>query len=163
MNTDNSVNTQVFIDVSSHAAKRRTLRRLVKVTVALTALCVVQHVFWSLPQDFQQAVDKQWETMSQRRLLIFAVAACLLCGCGIVGLFKLWHFKSEGAVLLCFYQFIPPYPVTGRMAWASTESAVYTGSLTDLAVGMLLLFCWTQPDVFEPSRESPAPTPDTGT
>lgn len=161
MSTSNTLTPQPWIDVSSHEGKRRTLRTLIKAVVVLTVLYFASDFFWPLPKEFQQVVDQQWETMPQRRLLIFFGLGCLLIGCGIAGLWKLWNYKSEGTVLLCIFTLVPPFPMTGLWATAATGTAVYLGTLSELAVGMLLLFCWTQKDVFEPAREAAVPVQET--
>lgn len=162
MTMTENVTMQSWIDVSSHEGKRRTLRTLIKAVVVLTALYYASDLIWPLPKAFQQPVDQQWEAMPQRRLLIIGVAACLLIGCGIAGLWKLWNYKSEGTFLLCIAMLVPPFPMTGLWGMATTGTAAYLSALGFLAVGMLLMFCWTQRDVFEPAPAVSPPLHEAG-
>lgn len=153
MSSPDSTATKPWYDISTRDSRRQTLRTLIKAVIVLTALWGISDVLWPMPEPFERAFNQQWESMPTRRFWIGTTIGVGLIGLGLAGLWKLWNYRSEGVVFLAIYAFFPPamaMPITVAL----TSASAYFGSLADIAIGMILFLCWTQPDVFEPEAST---------
>lgn len=149
--------TEPWIDLTTHASRRRTLRTLVKAVVALVSLSIATDLLSTVPEPIRELSQQQWRALPAWRVGAIVLLGLGVCASALFGLWKLWNYQSEGTVYLCVYAFLPPPAWLHNVTMASSHNAGYFASLCDVAIGMLLLLCWTQPDVFSaiPQETSP--------
>ena len=149
---------QPWYDISTKENRRKTLRTLVLAVLVFAGLSIACDSLWPPSENIQRLVEQEWESMSKRKFWIGLITSVLVTGCGLFGLYKLWRYQQGGAPFLAVYAFFPPFFASPFSVVYSSASA-YWGGLSDLAIGMLLFLCWTQPDATDPEPQAATSAP----
>jgi hypothetical protein len=139
--------TNTFFDLSNPESRRREFRRLLIVAAVCWGASLVVGFVIPASQQIQEACTAEIEMVPEWRVWTAIAALLALVAVSAFGLYRLWHFKPDGAGYLAFSLFFPFF-IFMPFSVVSSPFQFYVDAVSNLVMGMLLFAAWSNPGLF---------------
>jgi len=145
-------------DYSTLEGGRQCLQNLIVLLIVLVVLILITVVFSSIPEGMQMALDLEAELQPGWKTFLEVGGGLVLLFFMIWALIDLWRFRKEGIPKLAAVVFMPYFLIQ----FSPTVDSPFMSYLSNIEVavmGMILLLCWTRPELFSVPENAPPPLP----